>query len=285
MLLLQNPEPEISPFLRTILVIIFLIGLTAVVVSRLYLFFEQTYATKKKKPFFVYSNVFNKRLNKEQYDILSTQFEFYKRLDKKQKKRFEHRVAHYIKNKTFIGREGFSITEEAKVMVSATAIMLTFGFRSYLLPLVETIIIYPTVFYSNTNENHHKGEFNPLLKVMAISWEHFKAGYDISNDNINLGIHEFAHVIHLNSLRGKDISSIIFAETFKELTTYLSENKGLRKQLIESDYFRSYAFTNQFEFIAVLIETFIETPKEFELQFPELYKKTRQMLNFNFAGY
>jgi hypothetical protein len=46
-----------------------------------------------------------------------------------------------------------------------------------------------------------------------------------------------------------------------------------------------YAFTNQFEFLAVVIESFIETPQEFKLQFPELYFKIRQMLNFNFAGY
>lgn len=285
MLILQAPEPEISPLLRTILVIIFLIGLIAVVSSRLYIFFEQLYASKYKKPFFIHATLLKRRLTEEQHQILSKKFQFYKLLNPKQKKRFQHRLAKYLRSKQFVGRESFYITEEVRVLVSATAIMLTLGFRNYLLPLVETIIVYPSVFYSNTNENYHKGEYNPILKIMAVSWEHFKAGYQISNDNINLGIHEFTHVIHLNSLKKGDISSIIFAETFNELTTYLSVNKELRDRLIESDYFRDYAFANQFEFIAVIIETFIETPEEFQQKFPIVYKKTKQMLNFNFAGY
>ena len=48
---------------------------------------------------------------------------------------------------------------------------------------------------------------------------------------------------------------------------------------------RAYAFENQFEFISVLIENFIETPLEFRTKFPKIYSKVKQMLNFNFAGY
>src|SRR5690606_1527818 len=138
---------------------------------------------------------------------------------------------------------------------------------------------------STTNQEYHKGEFNPKLQVLVLSWKDFKNGFDVKNDNINLGIHEFAHAIHLNSIKERDVSSTIFADTFKELTTLLSEKEILRKELIESKYFREYAYTNQYEFLAVIIENFIETPTEFKTQFPEVYDKTKQMLNFNFAGY
>ena len=53
----------------------------------------------------------------------------------------------------------------------------------------------------------------------------------------------------------------------------------------KSKYFRSYAYTNQYEFIAAVIESFIESPAEFRGQFPQVYDKVKQMLNFNFAGY
>jgi len=46
-----------------------------------------------------------------------------------------------------------------------------------------------------------------------------------------------------------------------------------------------FKVTNQYEFIAVIIENFIETPQEFKSQFPEVYSKVKQMLNFDFAGY
>ena len=70
-----------------------------------------------------------------------------------------------------------------------------------------------------------------------------------------------------------------------ELTTLLSDNEDLRQELIASRYFRDYAYTNQFEFLAVIIENFIETPSDFRTQFPMVYDKTKQMLNFGFAGY
>ena len=285
MLLLQDSETEISPELQTFLVFLVLIGLASIVISRLYVFFEQVYASWFKRPFFVHIPFFEREITSEQKTILSKEFDFYNKLEAKQKKRFEHRLANYLRNKRFVGREGFEISEEVQVLISATAVMLTFGFRNYMLPMVETILVYPSVFYSTTNETYHKGEFNPMLRIMALSWEHFVDGYDISNDNINLGIHEFAHVIHLSSLKSNDISSIIFAENFKEMTDFLSKNQVLRERLIASEYFRDYAYTNQFEFVAVIIETFIETPADFRQQFPMLYKKTRQMLNFNFAGY
>ena len=42
----------------------------------------------------------------------------------------------------------------------------------------------------------------------------------------------------------------------------------LKDQLVKSEYFRDYAYTNQFEFLAVLTENFIETPEDFKYQFP-----------------
>ena len=59
----------------------------------------------------------------------------------------------------------------------------------------------------------------------------------------------------------------------------------MRDRLIASRYFREYAYTNQFEFLAVLIEYFFETPVEFKTQFPSIYLKVKQMLNFSYAKY
>jgi Mlc titration factor MtfA (ptsG expression regulator) len=224
-------------------------------------------------------------LSENERHILSKKFRFYHRLNNKQKKRFEHRTASFIKSKEFIGREEIEITDEIKVLIGATAVMLTFGFRSYNIDLIDAIIVYPSVFYSQVNEQHHKGEFNPKLGALVLSWEHFKLGYHIDSDNLNLGIHEFAHAIHLNSIKANDISATIFLESFNQLARLLYENEDLKETLITSQYFRDYAFTNQFEFVAVIIETFIETPQKFRSQFPQLYRKTKEMLNFNFAGY
>ncbi len=247
--------------------------------------FEMAYVIRNKKPLFVHAYLKLKKLPVGQRAILETQFIFYTKLSAKEQTYFEHRVVSFIKDKNFIGRSGLEMTDEVKVLISSTAVMLTFGFRDYYIGLIDKIFVYPDAFYSNTNRDYHKGEFNPKLKALVLSWYDFKQGYNIGDDNLNLGIHEFAHAIHFNSIKEKDVSSTLFRDSFNELTTLLSNNKSLRKELIESKYFRAYAFTNQFEFLAVLIEYFMETPLDFKNQFPSIYDKVKQMLNFNFAGY
>ena len=123
------------------------------------------------------------------------------------------------------------------------------------------------------------------MKAIVFSWKDFKHGYNIGDDNLNLGIHEFGHAIHLNASMNNDVSSLVFSQGFQNLTSYLQKNPTLRENLIASKYFRAYAYTNQFEFFAVLLENFVETPKEFKSQFPHLYGYIKQMLNFKFAGY
>tara|TARA_R110002049_G_scaffold9962_2_gene49651 strand:- start:12908 stop:13759 length:852 start_codon:yes stop_codon:yes gene_type:complete len=246
---------------------------------------EMAYVLKHKKPFYIHFYLFLRKLNSEQKGYLKNHFTFYNKLTLKQKKYFEHRVASFIVDKDFISRDGIVVTEKMKVLISATGIMLTFGFRDFYIGLISKIIVYPTPFFSRSTNNYHKGEFNPKLKTLVLSWEDFRLGFENSHDNINLGIHEFTHAIHLNSIKERDISSTLFSDFFKELTDLLTYQEALRLKLLDSEYFRTYGYTNQFEFLAVIVENFIETPIEFRSQFPEVYSKVKQMLNFNFSGY
>lgn len=270
---------------QNMIIAIFLSALIVMILYFSFRMFEMAYVIRKRRPLYNHVYFKLKKLSINEQSILNNQFTFYKKLNNKQQQHFEHRVASFIIDKTFIGREGLQITDEIKVLISATAVMLTFGFRDFYIGLIDKIFVYPNKFYSNANDEYHKGELNPRLNAMVISWEHFEEGFDIANDNLNLGIHEFTHAIHLNSMKERDVSSTIFKDSFKEMTDYLSENKPLRDKLIASKYFRDYAYTNHFEFLAVLIESFIETPVEFRNQFPRIYAYIKQMLNFNFAKY
>ncbi|WP_372936667.1 zinc-dependent peptidase [Seonamhaeicola sp.] len=269
---------------KIILAIIFAV-LFYIVLRYIFKLLELLYVIKHKKPLYTHSYLLKRKLNASQKAILKKDFSFYNKLSKPYKSYFEHRLASFIEDKDFIGRQGVKVSEEMKVLISATAVMLTFGFRDFYIGLISKIVIYPSEFYSKTNDAYHKGEFNPKLKALVLSWEDFKKGFEDGHDNINLGIHEFTHAIHLNSIKERDISSTIFSDSFNELSKTLAHNESLKNELITSNYFRKYAFTNRFEFLAVAIENFIETPKEFKSQFPQIYKVIKQMLNFNFTGY
>lgn len=211
--------------------------------------------------------------------ILHNDFVFYQKLSFKHKKFFEHRVAKFINTYDFHGKEGLVVTDQMRVLIAATAVMLTFGMRKYLFTVINKIIIYPDVYFSTLNKVYHKGEFNPRMEAVVFSWNDFLKGYEINNDNLNLGLHEFSHVMHFQGLKNRDISATIFSTAFLEIKKQI-KNPINYKRLLDSNYFRIYAYTNEFEFIAVILEHFFETPDQFKNEFPELYDKVKEMINF-----
>lgn len=240
--------------------------------------FEEMYIHVFKKPLYIHFYPIKKKLTERQETILRQEFPYYKTLSERRKRYFAHRVANFIANHEFIGKEGFLIPDQVKVLVAATAVMLTFGMRKYLFKAINKVIIYPSVYLSTITSEHHKGEFNPRVKAVVFSWEDFTKGFESGNDNINLGLHEFAHVVHYHGTKNEDPSAILFARMYKRITTYM-DDPAYRQRLVQSSYFRIYAYTNQFEFLAVIIEHYFETPQQFRQEFPELYRNVELMLN------
>lgn len=250
----------------------------------LFLFFsfyviEIIYLRNYKKPLVVFANVNFYQLQESQKQILTQNFQFYKQLKPKYKRYFEHRIANFINTYEFVGRD-ISVTEEMKVTIAGTAIILTFGMRDYLNPLFKRIIIFPDIYYSDQTENYHKGEFNPRLGSIVFSWKHFKEGIEITNDNLNLGLHEFTHAFHIHSLKSDKATAVLFNESLQNLFKVVS-NPQLKEQLITSGFLRDYAYENQFEFVAVLLEYFFESPQEFKSKFPSIFLKVKHMINYN----
>lgn len=261
-------------------------ALSIVLIGLLFFFFriyENWYADNKDRP--LYTNLFVfRKLTHSQIKILELHFSFYGKLTVKQKKQFQHRVSTFISEKNFVGREGLHVTEKMKTLIAAVGVMLSFGRKNYTYSLIDNILIFPNEFYSNNNEAFHKGEFNPKEKTLVFSWKDFEDGYSIEDDNINLGIHEFMHAMHIEAKVSNDIDASRFLKQFNEILKRLS-NEELKKLLDETRFFRDYAFTNQYEFMAVLAEYFMESPAELKSTFPKVYNLVRTSLNMRVAGY
>ncbi|MEH6535188.1 MAG: zinc-dependent peptidase [Psychroserpens sp.] len=254
---------------------------------KIFNFVEMAYVEYvKKRLFFNHVYLRKRKLSNGEKSILRRHFKFYERLSLKHQYYFEHRVFQFIKRTEFIGND-MDVTDEMKIIISATLVKLTFGLRDYKIKSVERVICYPEEFYSQTNKAYHKGEFNLGLKALVFSWKDVLHGYEIEDDNLNLAIHEFTHAIHFYymSVRRHSTSAAIFLDAFVELSHLLDNDAELKSKLITSQFLREYAFTNQFEFLSVILETFIESPESFRVQFPNLYKKVKTMLGFNFTGY
>jgi MtfA peptidase len=245
----------------------------------LFQIFEIIFTRNFKKPFFVFYPFGNTSLSEEDKLFIQNHFLFYKNLKPKYKVYFETRVLSFIKYYRFVGNK-IEITSEMKLLIASTYVKLTFGFRSYLSKSFQTIILYPDIYFSNSNSQYHKGEFNPIMKTVVFSWKHFNEGVSITNDNLNLGLHEFTHVLHIETNKKSNLKALIFRENLQSIFRLLSD-QNTKQKLIESGYLRDYAYENQFEFVAVLLEHFFETPQEFKSKFPDIYSKVKQMINYN----
>ncbi len=271
----EGSEPAIPKFLGVLL----LIGVLAICIYYVSKYVESVYAKKYKKPFFVHFYPSLKKLPDHLQHAMTTNT-FYDQLHTTHKKYFEHRMVRFLEGIKFVGREGLVIDDDKRIQIALLYIQLTFGMRNYLLEYVNTIILYPSSYYSILNKTENEGEFNPRSKALVFSWEHFIKG-NMAEDGINLGIHEITHAIHYSSLKGNDISSEIFYDSFLELEKHLS-SVTIRNKIIDSKILREYAFTDKFEFIAVLVEVFMESPKKLKSQFPSIYSYVTQMLNFKY---
>ena len=203
------------------------------------------------------------------HDILKKYFPYYRQLNASDKIFFAQRVAYFIYSKKFIPRNVEEVTLEAKVLIAASAIQLTFGLDNIYLNHFNKILVYPNDYYSSITKRFHKGEVNPRFGIIVLSWQSFVNGFLNPSDAINLGLHEMAHALRLeNLLRSREYKFFNkdLIQRFDEHAHQLCHVSNWAET-----FFRPYACANEHEFFAVTIENFFERPREFKSAMPELY--------------
>lgn len=224
-----------------------------------------------------YSLKITQPLKSSRKQILYKYSAYYKVLPLPEKKGFERRVQRFIYSKKFISRSSLPVSEEMKVLISASAIQLTFGLPGIYLSNFDKILIYPDSYYSHITKKYHLGEVNPRAGIILLSWNHFVEGYGDLTDSFNVGIHEMAHAIHFeNRIRNeefdflnKDALQTLSIITAREMPKINSGKPHL---------LRAYAGTNEYEFFAVALEYFFEQPLQMSQQLPDLYQTIAMLL-------
>ncbi len=210
-------------------------------------------------------------------DILEKYFPFYRQLDDPNQNRFAQRVANFIYGKRFIPRNIDEITVEARVLIAATAVQLTFGLTNVYLQHFNKILVYPNDYYSSITKKYHKGEVNPRFGIIVISWQSFVEGFVSPGDAVNVGLHEMAHALRLENL----IRSADYKFFDADLIQKFDEHAMALCRVANwsETFFRPYACANEHEFFAVAVENFFERPREFKHAIPELYSILSKLLN------
>lgn len=203
-------------------------------------------------------------------------YSYFKKLSRTGKEKFTERLINFIADKNFVGMNGFEVTDEMRVLISATAIQITFGLDIYILPHFHTIKIYPKIFFSKLMDAELKGGTSPGGVVM-LSWKDFQEGHATLDDKINLGLHEMAHAVLLDMLHGTTSNRQLEAEIGNWETAGNVEMEKLRKR--NPHFLRAYGGVNEHEFFAVSVEHFFEAPAEFKRKLPVIFSRLCILLN------
>lgn len=283
-------KDEKYPWTLVLFLIIFLIvavylvskfGVLTVIPIAILSFGLIVYNSKLSLLFYNFLSTTSKNLTPDEVKILETKFRFYNRLPDFQKATFRYRVKHFLNIVIFESKATMTITLEMKVLVAASSTMLTFGMKKYIYRSLKRVIIFPDAYFSNVSKAYHLGEFNPNIHALVFSWKHFEMGYETNNDNYNLALHEFTHLLHFECFRYYDSDSREFIVNYNKLKRTIAKTDKLEK-LKSKNYLREYAYTDEYEFIAVIIEHFFETPDKLRLNFPRIYEHVSEMLQYKF---
>lgn len=266
-------EKELDVLVLAHLIFFGIVGLLAMATS---------HWKKDIEAFYFNRVVYRNHLNRQQYlaisNLLSTHTNYFRMLSSDGKARFINRLIHFSERREFIGMKGLKVTREMQILISASAVQLTFGLRDYQIRFLETIRIFPEPFYHPVLKSSLKGAMS-TSGFLAISWKDFLQGYAVEDDNYNLGLHEMAHALKLD-VKNSDRFDLRFSTYVDRwLEVGLPAFQDTRKN--GGTFLRKYGGTNRHEFFAVCVEHFFESPERFSRELPDVYNHLCKLLNQN----
>ena len=221
--------------------------------------------------------------------ILVSRVGFYRALvaaaDDQALRRFEDDVRIFLAEQQIYGAgqgpKQLEIDDTTRLLIAASAAMLTHGIPRFEWPRMRDIVIHPQAFNEEyTSEHatisgmvHYQG---PIL----YSEPDLRLGFRRS-DGHNVGLHELAHVLDLADGHADGVPVGASWASSAPWLEIVSDRLAKLRAHRYPDVLREYAATNEAEFFAVAVETFFERPHKLRHKDPELYAMLRDYFGQN----
>ena len=217
--------------------------------------------------------------------VLQTKVAYFSALDEEQKERFRQLVKIFL-DETRITGIRTDVDETTRVLVAASAIIPIFSFDQWEYTWLGEVLIYPGSFNENygTDQSNILGMVGAghLTGVMILSKPSLIAGFDLVNDKRNVGIHEFAHLLDRGDGSIDGIPPGVPADLSCQWIQWVAEE--LSNPPEDPTHINPYAYTNEAEYFAVLVEYFFEAPDVLKKKNPELYAMLEKMIRQDTAS-
>jgi MtfA peptidase len=208
--------------------------------------------------------------------VLQKRFVYFNALGMAEQRRFLARHKKFMRSKIF-KIHTYNGFKEMPILISATAIQLSFGLDEFMLPFYQYIHIFPQEFLG-MHPTMRFLEGNVSGNSINISWKHYLEGNEKKNDGQNLGLHEMAHAYYSQNFTFDGEKDKCFINGFSSYNS--CGNKIFEAEKIQSgNLFSDYALKNFQEFWAESVEIFFERPSDMKMQYEELYESMSLLLN------
>jgi Mlc titration factor MtfA (ptsG expression regulator) len=167
------------------------------------------------------------------------------------------------------------VFKEMPILISATAVQLSFGLEKYLLPNFNCIHIYPEEFIG-VHPSIRLLEGNVSGHSINLSWKHFLQGFLFPYDGQNVGLHEFAHAYYYQYFETGESVDKTFVASFPDFNNNSSQVLK-QEQSPGYDLYSDYGLSNEQEFWAESVELFFEKPIQLKSAYPVLYDALKRL--------
>ncbi len=232
-------------------------------------------------------------LDERRRAIIARRIPLYRRVPLYLRERLDGLINRFLDEIKFIGRDGFDVTEEARLVIAAQACLLIMAKPHRWFPNLKSVILYPAAFKSKAKKfdgyvQHggtrvHSGE-SWMRGPVVLAWDHAAFGALVDDDGHNVVIHEFAHQLDEATgvsdgapLLGKDQSAALWGRVFQESYERLQRNVEIGQPSV----FDAYGASAPAEFFAVAVETFFEKPRETKAEEPQIYEQLTLYFGFD----
>jgi MtfA peptidase len=209
--------------------------------------------------------------------FLERRVPFWRELPQESRPRFLELLKVFAWEKEFIGAGGFSITDEVRAVVSATAVRLVLYLELSYYDRLREIIVYPDAFRIPDRTGGVLGEARNWGTVI-LSWRAVLTGLGDPHDGHSTAVHEFAHVLDREDGAFDGTPQLrqyshyrAWASVMGEHFLKLREGRPLERQVLDD-----YGGLNEAEFFAVATESFFEKPRLMRDKTPELFEELKR---------
>lgn len=206
-----------------------------------------------------------------QRQILEDRVAYYRRLQGAARSRFEDDVRIFLAEQVIAGAGDHEVSDTTRVLIAASAAMLTNGMPEWEWPRMRDIVVYPRAF----DDDYHMGGDAQVAGQVHLQGPIIFSARDLAygfrrEDGYNVGLHELAHVVDMQDGHADGVPvEADFTASAPWVTIVADRLRALRQG--RPSPLRDYGAINEAELFAVAVEAFFEKPDELHRRDRDLF--------------